>query len=224
MKPRILSLCSGMGLMDKAFVDAGFSVLAGCEIDPEMRSLYRELVGEPHVTNDIHDLPARIKGGAYFGVIGGPPCQSHTKLRAMRKPKFPDLTDAVDAVLKAVKWQFYLFENVARVVIDATTRHVRLDAMHFADPPQSRPRWFSYKGIEPPLPRRKGDVDELMAYSIVAGRIYGPKRGARLQGYPAAADLPLPCRVVQKGLANAVHYEVAKAWAEQAMKLFEETK
>jgi hypothetical protein len=53
-----------------------------------------------------------------------------------------------------------------------------------------------------------------MAYSVVAGRIYGPKRGAKLQGYPAAADLPFACVQLQHGLADAVPYPLALAWAE----------
>lgn len=50
-------------------------------------------------------------------------------------------------------------------------------------------------------------------YEVVAGRIYGPKRGAKLQGYPAAAELPFPCVTLQHGLADAVPYPLALAWA-----------
>lgn len=212
---RVLSLCSGMGLMDRAFMDAGFDVIPGCEIDSEQRLLYGQLCGGEPLAMDIADL-AECVGlmGAFDGVIGGPPCQSHTKLRAMRKPKFPDLTGSVVEILATVKPRWFVFENVNPVQVPGAA-HVRLDAMHFGKPHQSRPRWFTFsKNLTPPEPIYRGNVDDLFAYSIVAGRIYGPNRGAALQGYPAAARLRAPCRVIQKGLANAVHYGLAREWAE----------
>lgn len=32
-RPKVLSICTGMGLLDRAFMDAGFEVVPGCEID-----------------------------------------------------------------------------------------------------------------------------------------------------------------------------------------------
>lgn len=210
----VLSICHGMGLLDRAFLDAGFAVVAGCEIDPEMREMYAALCGGEALAHDLADLPALVRGQRFAGVIGGPPCQSLTKLRAMRNPKFPDLTPQVRRLLEAVECDWFLFENVAPLEI-AGASAVKLNAMHFYRPHQSRERWFTHStNLMPPQPIYHGDVDYLMAYSVVAGRIYGPKRGARLQGYPAAADLPFPCRQLQKGLANAVPYPLARAWAE----------
>lgn len=213
---RVLSICTGAGLLDRAFLDAGFDVTPACEIDPDMRGLYRLLCGGEPLFRDVADVPAWLLacGRRFDGVIGGPPCQSHTKLRAIRSPKFPDLTRQVAEVLAAAAPSWFLFENVAPVgVPDA--RHAALDAMHYARPHQSRPRWFSHSpNLTAPAPAYAGTVDDLMAYSIVAGRIYGPKRGAVLQGYPDFARLTAPCVVLQKGLANAVHYAVGSAWAE----------
>lgn len=215
--PRVLSVCCGMGLMDRAFLDAGFAVVPGCEIDPDQRSLYRQLCGGEPLVEDLSDLPAAVRGESFDGVIGGPPCQSLTKLRAMRRPKFADLSAGAADVLAAVSPAWFVFENVAPLAVPGA-RSVRLDAMHFGRPHQSRPRWFTYSpNLSPPAPAYSGSVDDLMAYSVVAGRIYGPKRGAILQGYPAAYDLDAPCVVKQKGLANAVHYGVARAWAAAIM-------
>lgn len=136
----------------------------------------------------------------------------------MRTPKFPDLTPAVQTVLEVVRPRWFLFENVCPLALP-DSRTALLDAMHYAHPHQSRPRWFTHSpNLAPPTPLYRGTVDDLLAYSIVAGRIYGPRRGAILQGYPGAADLPAPCAVLQKGLANAVHYAVGCAWA-QAVRL-----
>lgn len=211
----ILSICTGMGLLDRAFLDAGHTVVPGCEIDPEMRQMYALLCGGEPLTYDLADLPAVVRGQSFDGIIGGPPCQSKTKLRAMRKPKFPDLTPQVNQLLAAVRHDWFVFENVAPLDISGA-RSALLNAMHFYQPHQSRARWFTYKGLTAPQPFFRGNVDELRAYSVVAGRIYGPKRGAWLQGYEKASELPVPCVVLQKGLANAVPYPLAMRWAIEA--------
>lgn len=218
---KVLAICTGMGLMDRAFLDAGFDVVAGCEIDPEMRAMHRELCGGDYLTHDLADLPAIVRGQHFDGIIGGPSCQAHTKLRAMRAPKFPDLTPLVNELLAACTADWFVFENVVPIEI-AGAKHSRLNAMHFYQPHQSRSRWFTHSpNLRAPRPVYTGDVDELRAYSVVAGRIYGPKRGAWLQGYEAAARLSFPCVMLQKGLANAVPYPLARAWAEQAGQTFQ---
>lgn len=65
---RLLSICTGMGLMDRAFKDAGHEVIPGCEIDPEMRAMYRSLCGDEHLTNDLADLPALLRGQSFDGI------------------------------------------------------------------------------------------------------------------------------------------------------------
>jgi site-specific DNA-cytosine methylase len=218
----VLSITTGMGLLDRAFMDAGFEVVAGCEIDPQKRAMYRALCGSDPLVHDLKDLPAALMGRYgvqhFDGVIGGPSCQSHTKLKAMRAPKFPDLTPLVEALLLAVNPGWFLFENVVPVDLCPEAWEpvaTRCNAMHFYQPHQSRVRWFTHSpNVTPPRPIYRGSVDDLMAYPVVAGRIYGPKRGARLQGYPAASALPFPCVQLQHGLADAVPYPLAKAWAE----------
>lgn len=149
---RLLSLCTGMGMMDRAYLDAGFDVVPGCEIDPEMRQMYRLLCGGKPLVEDIADLPRRVRGMRFDGIIGGPPCQAHSSLRAMRAPKFADLTPHVERVLAACRWHFYKFENVVPLDL-LMSRTVLLNAMHFYRPHQSRPRWFTYSGSLTPPPR-----------------------------------------------------------------------
>lgn len=205
-------------MLDRAFLNAGFEVIPGCEIDPRMRAMYATLCGGEPLRHDLRDLPAIVAGQHFSGVIGGPPCQAHSKTRAMRPPKFPDLSAAVDRLLASITCDWYLLENVAPIPIYGSSR-IRLDAMHFYRPHQSRPRWFTFRGLTPPRPLYHGTVDDLMAYPTVAARTYGPRRGAILQGYPEFYDLPFPCVDLQLGLANAVPYPLAMAWALQAMKL-----
>lgn len=211
----VLSICTGMGLLDRAFMDAGFEVVPGCEIDPQKRAMYKELCGHEPLVHDLAELPVVLRGHRFDGVIGGPSCQSHSKLKAIRDPKFPDLTPLVDRLLAHVEPEWFMFENVVPIQLDRAYMAARCNAMHYYQPHQSRSRWFTHSpNITPPKPKFKGNVDDLMAYSVVAGRIYGPKRGAKLQGYPAAADLPFPCVQLQHGLADAVPYPLALAWAE----------
>lgn len=210
--------------MDRAFIDAGFDVVPGCEIDAEKRAMYAALCGGQPIYHTLERLVDVDDGGGLDfspdGIIGGPSCQSHSKLRAMRDPKFPDLTPLVNQLLEIYQPRWFLFENVVPIDIPGAV-HTRCNAMHYYQPHQSRVRWFTHSpNIVPPLPRYAGTVDDLMAYSIVAGRIYGPKRGARLQGYPQAADLPFPCRQLQHGLADAVPYPLAMAWAQNIKAAF----
>ncbi len=195
-------------------MDAGFDIVPGCEIDAEMRSMYTSLCGTRHITEDLADLVDSVRGQSFSGIIGGPPCQAHTRLRAIRTPKFPDVTPLVRRLLDAVRCDWYVLENVRPLALP-DARHSMLNAMHYFKPHQSRSRWFTYRGVLAPPPCYNGDVDKLRAYPVVAGRIYGPKRGAWLQGYESAAKLPHPCVSIQKGLANAVPYPLALAWARE---------
>lgn len=175
------------------------------------------LCGGEHLTHDLADLPSLLRGCHFDGMIGGPPCQALSKTRAMRKPKFPDLTPLVRGLLGAVSCEWFLFENVSRLDIPGA-RHARLDAMHYHQPHQSRPRWFTHSpSIQAPPPKFRGTIDDLLAYPAVAARIYGPKRGAVLQGYPDFARLKVPSVDLQLGLANAVPYHLGSAWAQQCL-------
>lgn len=222
-KPRTLSICTGAGLWDRAFADAGFDIVPGCEISMDRRRVYGNWMTESswHLCSDLGDLPLHVSGQRFDFITGCPPCQSRSKLRAMRRPKFPDLTPAVNALLDCVDCDTYLFENVAPIDIP-DAKHIRLNAMHWPEYwrgqkyHQSRARWFTYSpNIEPPTPDVEGDVNELMAYSVVAGRIYGPKRGAVLMGWPEFAELDEPCKLLQECLADGVPHMLSSAWAVQ---------
>jgi site-specific DNA-cytosine methylase len=217
-RSRILSICTGMGLMDRAFLDEGFDIVPGCEIDSEMRAIYTALCGARHMTHDIADLIDSVRGQSFGGIIGGPPCQAHTRLRAIRAPKFPDLTPLVNRLLETVIYDWYVLENVCPLALP-DAHQCMLNAMHYYKPHQSRFRWFTYRGVLAPPPRYHGDVDQLRAYPVVAGRIYGPRRGAWLQGYDSAANLPFKCAALQRGLANAVPYPLARAWAQEVKRM-----
>lgn len=211
---KVLSLCTSAGLWDRAWIEAGHEVVAGCEIMPHKRAMYEAFCGGKHLVHDMADLPNAIRGQHFDGVIGGIPCQSRSKLRAIRNPKFGDLLPSFLAVLDACTWDWVVAENVTALDIPGFNR-VRMNAMNYGKPHQSRERWFTHTpNIEAPKPQYPGDVDELMAYSVVAGRIYGPKRGSRLQGWPEFMGLAgkFSCVQMQEALADGVPRGLADAW------------
>jgi len=222
---KILSICTSAGLLDKAFIDAGHDVMPGCEIMEHKRRMYKKWCGEgKFICHDVYDLPGLVKNEYFDLIIGGPSCQSKTILRAIRKPKFPDLTPGVQAVLNAINCNSFLFENVVPIDIDGAV-HTKLNAMHFPERwngryfHQSRERWFTHSpNITPPPLQVDGCVNSLMAYSVVAGRIYGPKRGAVLQGWPEFAKIDEKCVLLQEALADGVPRGLANAWIHQIEK------
>ncbi|HXP59723.1 MAG TPA: DNA cytosine methyltransferase [Dongiaceae bacterium] len=211
---KILSLCTSAGLWDRAWIEAGHQIIPGCEIMPHKRAMYEVFCGGTHMCHDLADLPPMIRGHHFDGIIGGIPCQSRSKLRAIREAKFPDLLPLTMAVLNACTWDWCLLENVSPLDIPAFSKS-RLNAMHYAQPHQSRERWFTFSpNLTPPRRIFEGDVDDLLAYSVVAGRIYGPKRGSRLQGWPEFMSLAgaFPCVQMQEALADGVPRGLADAW------------
>jgi hypothetical protein len=212
---KVLSLCTSAGLWDKAFQAAGCAVTAGCEIMSHKRDMYRAFVdpGTEFLAYDLKDVPNWLHHGPFDLIIGGIPCQSRSKTRAMRPDcKFPDLLPALLDVLRALPGVPYLLENVAPLDIPGA-QHAALDAMHYAVPHQSRLRHFTFSpGLVVPPKVYEGTVDTLMAYPAVAARIYGPKRGAVLQGWPEFASLRFPCAQLQEALADGVPRGLADAW------------
>lgn len=211
---RILSLCTSAGLWDKAFIKAGHEVVPGCEIMQHKREMYQAFCrDERHVAENIADLSYTIKNCRFDGIIGGIPCQSRSKLRAIRKPKFGDLLPHVLKILKSCKWDWALFENVSTLEIPGFEK-IGLNAANFGKPHQSRLRYFTYSPnlAGPQLEKYPGSIDDLMAYPAVVGRTYGPKRGARLQGWPEFSELDFPCVQLQEALADGVPRGLADAW------------
>ena len=130
----ILSICTGMGLLDRAFLDAGHTVVPACEIDLQKRAMYLALCGELPRLHDLAQVADHYRGQYFDLIIGGPSCQKHSKLRAIRKPKFPDLTPLVLDILEAVPHGGYLFENVVPIAIPGAV-HTMCNAMHYYQPP-----------------------------------------------------------------------------------------
>ncbi|MCB1711252.1 MAG: DNA cytosine methyltransferase [Candidatus Riesia sp.] len=110
--------------MDRAFLDEGFTVIPGCEIDPEQRDTYYKLNGKKPLFHSFEEMD--IACDKYELVIGGPPCQSLSRTKRDMKPKFKDFTEELLA------WgtpKNYLYENVKPLKIPGSNSYL-CDAMH----------------------------------------------------------------------------------------------
>lgn len=215
----VLSICTGIGVLDRAFIDQGFRTIPGCEVNPEKRELYKRICGGDFIAENLDQLielleqnPIRVQG-----IIGGPPCQYHskTKYNHGRVSKFPELHPQVIKLVELVNPEWYLFENVVRIHIEGGV-HSMCNAMHYAKPHQSRQRWFTHTpNIIKPEPIYAGRAYKLMAHVCVSGKNYDLRRAMMLQGFPEIWDIEGDYQTKLDGIVNAVHYELASRWAEQ---------
>lgn len=128
MKPRILSLFSGLGGIDFGFEQAGFETVFATDIwGKSCESLSVNFPNTEVVQSSIDELDfdyIKNKYSGVDGVVGGPPCPPFSKSRFYRTEKQRGLDD-VDGfmtvssffnVVENVKPKFFFFENVAGFV------------------------------------------------------------------------------------------------------------
>lgn len=108
---KALSIFCGAGLMDRAFLDAGFEVVPGCEIDPEQADLYSQFCGQEPLFKTFEEMSELLDPSDFDLIIGGPPCQSLSIMRSFRAPKFADFTTQVAEWISSSS-SIYILENV----------------------------------------------------------------------------------------------------------------
>ncbi len=91
----VLSLFPGIGLLDRAFEEEGFCVVRGPDL----------LWG-----GDIKTF--HPPAGVFDGVIGGPPCQIHSRMRALQQPRHGDMIPEFRRVVEEARPDWWLMENV----------------------------------------------------------------------------------------------------------------
>lgn len=226
----VLSLFPGIGLLDRAFEEAGFCVVRGPDL----------LWGGD--VNAFHP-PA----GRFDGVIGGPPCQAHSSFRHMNKAQgnkiAVDMTPDFGRMVTEAQPTWWLMENAPAVPslhLDGyLTSRALLDNRWLGEE-QERRRAFQFgtrDGRRLPIKTAalEHPITETTCLAVEgrAGRImrrteggkqravYLPKRPwnrfCELQGLPAdfLADAPLTnegkYRVVGNGVPLAMGRVVAAA-------------
>lgn len=134
MSGLVLSLFPGIGLLDMAFEEAGFCVVRGPDL----------LWG-----GDVHRFSP--PAGRFDGVIGGPPCQAHSRYaginRALGNKIAPDLVPEFGRIIEEAKPAWWLMENVPLVqnlvVAGYITRRTMIDNRWLGEE-QSRRRAFQF--------------------------------------------------------------------------------
>lgn len=136
MSGAVLSLFPGLGLLDLAFEDAGFCVVRGPD----------HLWG-----GDVARFrPVR---GAFWGIIGGPPCKRFSPLanvvRAVHGEASvaPDLIPEFERVVTEAQPEWFLMENVERAPLPVVSGYVVRDQLlnnRWVGGAQNRLRRFSF--------------------------------------------------------------------------------
>lgn len=124
MRPKIVSIFSGVGGIDAGFEKAGFKTIFATDLwkiaCESLKKNYpqAETVCDNIVNIDFHKV--RQKYGPIAGLVGGPPCPPFSKSRFYRKEKDRGIDDedgfiSVSNYFRAVEElqpAFFLFENV----------------------------------------------------------------------------------------------------------------
>ncbi len=134
--PLILSIFPGIDLLGRAFEEEGFTVVRGPDV----------LWG-----GDIHSF--HPPAGVFAGVIGGPPCQSFSRLvhivRAKGQTPKPNLIPEFERVIREAQPEWFLMENVPQAPVPNVDGYL-IDAHLYNNrwapeaPEQNRERLFAF--------------------------------------------------------------------------------
>lgn len=110
-RPLVLSLFPGIGLLDRAFEEEGFTVVRGPDV----------LWG-----GDIRTFHPPL--GRFDGVIGGPPCQAFSTLAHLvrakgHEPRFGNLIPEFERVVDEAEPAWFLMENVPQAPTPCLDRY-----------------------------------------------------------------------------------------------------
>lgn len=135
-KPKILSLFSGAGGLDKGFENAGFEIVTSNEIDKVTFDTYKyNFPNTKHIGGSIVNLTKQDLEDSYDGIIGGPPCQSWSeagKQLGINDPRGKLFYEYV-RILELVKPKFFLAENVSGMLHKKHQESVKNITTRFRD-------------------------------------------------------------------------------------------
>lgn len=184
--PKVVDLFAGAGGLSEGFRQAGFSVLAGSDNDPDAAATYALNFPEAHViTGDIRQAHVKEKildvAGHADVLIGGPPCQAFSQVRNHSRliddPRNSLYREFVDVLRQTLPMAFVM-ENVTGMdqmgVREQIAADLALDGMYAVLPqvvdaadfgvPQTRKRLLfvgvrKSLGIPPPALQGTGATD-----------------------------------------------------------------
>lgn len=121
-KPTVVDLFCGAGGLSHGFMQAGFQVLLGSDIDPTFGMTFtRSHPGADFIARSVYELPAEevlartgLKVGELDVLVGGPPCQGYSVYNHARGEGDPraGLFREYLRIVKAVQPKWLVMENV----------------------------------------------------------------------------------------------------------------
>ena len=185
-KPKAIDLFCGAGGLTLGLKKAGFSVVAGVEMNPEITKTYKANHRKTKVlVKDIREVSGKkllaLASLKKIDLVAGcPPCQGFSQLTEKYKKKDPrnDLVLEMARLIEEIKPKMVMMENVPGIAIKGKRilktfvkrlkslgYEINMDVLQMADygVPQSRRRFVlvAGKGFTVPLPEqthlRKGD-------------------------------------------------------------------
>ena len=216
-QPLVLSLFPGIGLLDRAFEEEGFTVVRGPDV----------LWG-----GDVRRF--HVRAGVFDGVIGGPPCQVHSVLGSLNGragAAHGELIPEFCRVVAEARPGWWLMENVPGATLPAVagygTHHADLDNRWLGGE-QRRRRRFSFGTPDGrPLVPEVVALEPLRALpTVVAGHGAAPSQRDRgfaytlaemceWQGLPRsfADELPFTRHGKRRVIGNGVPLPMGRAVA-----------
>ncbi len=223
----VLSLFPGIGLLDRAFEEQGFTVVRGPDL------LWGDAIG------DFHPQP-----GHFGGILGGPPCQAFSRLRYLVEyngyQTAPNLIPEFERCIKEAQPAWFIMENVPEAPlpivlgyqvhsqllnnrkhgggIQSRTRRIsfgtrdgrRLLVPEMSEPEEWAPAVCASGGVKPGVDRSRTPKANELGYKTRAAF----EEIRRLQGLPDDFELPsLTVAGAVKAVGNGVPLPLGRAIA-----------
>ena len=202
----ILSLFSGVGLLDQAFREKGFCVVSAGDL----------ITGQD--IRDFHTI-----AGRFDGVIAGTPCQDFSTLKRERGDYSMEMVNEFVRIVKQAQPKWWLLENVRGVpdvtVYDYSWQRIDINQGWYSDTSRLRHIQFGSKE-ELYLDIPRGNMDGVKYSCALASDDRSFKELCYLQGLGDDYDLPdFNVAGKKKAVGNGVPLAIGRVLADAVLKV-----
>lgn len=117
---RVIDLFSGIGGLSLGLQNAGYTLVLAADNWDSVVTIYRANFNHPVINIDLSDVKNSVQEiGTYNAdmIVGGPPCQDYSSAGKRNEENGrADLTISFAEIIRAVKPQFFIMENVDQIV------------------------------------------------------------------------------------------------------------